>query len=335
MRFLGGFKFIFKTLNPEIFQGRYKSRNYFEGWYFKLIDEAEQKVYAIIPGIALGSAEEEKHAFIQVIDAMNYKTYYFTYDFSEFKYSDREFNISIGDNTFCRNKINLKLLNSEMQIKGTMEFTDIVPFPKTVFNPGIMGPFAFIPFMECYHGIVNIQHRIMGNLSIDHQEVNFTNGSGYIEKDWGTSFPEAWVWLQSNHFEEKNVSIMFSIAKIPWFHKYFIGFVSFLRINEKLYRFATYTRAKVKQLEYKKEHIEIILADKKYTLTMSGDFSHRGILKAPKNGLMQREIKESISSEVEVNLQDNKGKVIFFGLGKNVGMEIVGDVTAIFSSINS
>ena len=40
--------YINKTLNPEIFQGKYKTKKYFEGWYFKLIDQYEQKVFAII-----------------------------------------------------------------------------------------------------------------------------------------------------------------------------------------------------------------------------------------------------------------------------------------------
>lgn len=32
-----------KTLqNPEMYQGWRKSKNYFEGWYFKLIDATEQ-----------------------------------------------------------------------------------------------------------------------------------------------------------------------------------------------------------------------------------------------------------------------------------------------------
>lgn len=38
---------------PEIFQGRGKKKDYFEGWYFKLIDKIEKTAYSIIPGISL------------------------------------------------------------------------------------------------------------------------------------------------------------------------------------------------------------------------------------------------------------------------------------------
>jgi len=326
---------IKKLFNPEIFQGRYKRKKYFEGWYFKFIDKAEKSVYAVIPGVSYGMRAEDRHAFIQVIDAVDYKSCYFKFDFSSFKYSQNDFNISIGDNTFTRNGMILDLKrednnedknkdnNEKFEIKGAIRFIDIVPFPKTIFSPGIMGPFTFIPFMECYHGIINIHHRITGSLSINNEIKDFTGGSGYIEKDWGRSFPESWVWIQSNHFNRDDISVMFSMAKIPYLHMHFTGFVSFLRIGGRLYRFATYTGAKIRHFTCEDGQIEITAVDRHYTMTISGKYRQSGKLMAPQNGLMHREIAESISSEIEATLQDNKGMVIFHGTGKNVGMEIV------------
>jgi len=314
---------VSKIFKPEIFQGKYKSKNYFEGWYFKLADESGGNLFAVIPGISYGQFKEDAHAFIQVLDSSNYNTYYFRYDISQFEYSKTDFNICIGDNTFDRNKIYLNLKQGEFRVRGMLKFYDIIPFPKTTFNPGIMGPFSFIPFMECYHDIINIQHRVEGSLIVDDNEIDFTNGNGYIEKDWGKSFPEWWIWVQSNHFEEKNISMMFSIAKIPFLNKHFTGFTSFLRINKKLYRFATYTGAQIRHLECRKGNIKILVSDKRYSMTISGEYDENGVLKAPKNGFMYREINESISSNVLVTLEDSKGSLIFSGNGKNAGMEIV------------
>jgi len=314
---------VSKIFKPEIFQGKYKSKNYFEGWYFKLADESGGNLFAVIPGISYGQFKEDAHAFIQVLDSSNYNTYYFRYDISQFEYSKTDFNICIGDNTFDRNKIYLNLQQGEFRVRGMLKFYDIIPFPKTTFNPGIMGPFSFIPFMECYHDIINIQHRVEGSLIVDDNEIDFTNGNGYIEKDWGKSFPEWWIWVQSNHFEEKNISMMFSIAKIPFLNKHFTGFTSFLRINKKLYRFATYTGAQIRHLECRKGNIKILVSDKRYSMTISGEYDENGVLKAPKNGFMYREINESISSNVLVTLEDSKGSLIFSGNGKNAGMEIV------------
>ncbi len=117
---------------------------------------------------------------------------------------------------------------------------------------------------------------------------------------------------------------MFSIARIPWLRNHFTGFLCFLKLKEEMYLFATYTGAKVKHLEHNNGIIDILIEDKKYSLWISGEYNKSGILKAPKNGLMERKISESISSTVKTVLKDKKGKVIFEDYGKNAGLEVVG-----------
>ena len=78
-----------------------------------------------------------------------------------------------------------------------------------------MGPFSFVPFMECYHGIISMDHSIIGELSIKGKKVDFTSGRGYIEKDWGHSFPIGYVWMQSNHFSESKIPLNALLQKSP------------------------------------------------------------------------------------------------------------------------
>lgn len=51
--------------------------------------------------------------------------------------------------------------------------------------------FSFIPFMECNHDIVSVNHDLRGRISVNRNVIEFDGGKGYIEKDWGVSFPEA------------------------------------------------------------------------------------------------------------------------------------------------
>lgn len=318
---------VFKIFNPEVFQGKNKRKNYFEGWYFKFVDATEHKTFSLIPGVSFGEKKGEAHAFIQLIDVADYKTIYFKYDISEFKYSKNSFNIVIGKSTFSSDSVCLNLKNEEFEINGKFSFSEIIPFPKTLFKPGIMGPFTFITFMECYHGIINIQHKIQGELSINGEKTNFTNGIGYVEKDWGKSFPESWVWIQSNHFEHKDTCLMFSFAKIPWLNTHFLGFVVFLNVQNKLYLYTTYSGAKILHYEHKNKHVHIIVGDKKTKMNIEANCNETGVLKAPQNGVMHREILESISSIVEITLTDKNNCILFHELGRNVGMEIVGEFT--------
>ncbi len=311
-----------RLLNPEMYQGGGRKKNYFEGWYFRLSDESGSNSIAVIPGVSMGVSENDKHSFIQVMNETGRSTHYFSFGFGEFSYSRSGFSISIGRNTFDRNGMEVDLDEGGFSIKGRLRFLDEVSFPKTPFSPGIMGPFSFVPFMECSHGVVSISNRIEGTLNIGGREVDFTNGRGYIEKDWGRSFPEWWVWMHSDRFESEDAAFMFSAAKIPWLGMRFTGFLSFLRAGGKLYRFATYTGARMKKLEYSGGTLEIEVRGLRHSLFIKGSCIEGRTLKAPKGGRMLRDISESLSSDLHVTLKKRDGTTVFDGRGRNAGMEI-------------
>lgn len=315
---------INRLLNPEIFQGKYKNRNYFEGWYFKLINGNQKSILSIIPGIAI-SKKGEKKAFIQIIDGITGQTHYIPFDYSDFKYDSNRFRVIIGDNYFSKDRIILNLKSNNLSCIGELHFHNRIPYPKKRTHPGIMGPFSFVPLMECYHGVVNISHNIQGQIIYQDKIANFDDGYGYIEKDWGKSFPESWIWVQCNHFTKGNVSFMFSIAKIPWFGSFFIGFISFLRIGEKHYTFATYTSSKIKHLDLKGHLLSITLKNSKNQLKVQVEISNNmGELMAPKLGSMDRKIKETINSKVLITLLDNQNNIIFKDTGHYGGTELSG-----------
>jgi hypothetical protein len=65
-------------------------------------------------------------------------------------------------------------------------------------------------------------------------------------------------------------------------------------------------------------------------LDFKARYAKGGILKAPKNGLMQRKIEESITAEVTLHLYNSQNQAIFLGSSKWVGMEIAGSLEDIF-----
>jgi tocopherol cyclase len=314
---------IKRIFNPEIYQGKYKRKNYFEGWYYKIIDKNSQNIFAIIPGVSI--TKDNKYAFIQFINAKTGLTKYFKYKIEDFYYSERELNISIGKNHFNKFGLIVDFDSEGLSVSGNVRFINIIPFPKSILNPGIMGPFSFVPFMECHHGIVNMHCELNGKINYNGEQIDFTGGYGYLEKDWGSSFPQAWIWLQSNHFNEDNASIMFSTAAIPWFHTHFNGLIAFLRIGNKLFRFATYTGAKISKLNFDNDQLNISIEDSKIILHLEVKSSSGGILKAPKKGKMDVEITETITSTAKVILMGKDGTKLFEGLGKNTGLELAGD----------
>ena len=47
-----------------------------------------------------------------------------------------------------------------------------------------MGWYYKVPFMECYHEVVSLNHDLIGEIKVNNRIFSFDNGKGYIEKDW-------------------------------------------------------------------------------------------------------------------------------------------------------
>jgi len=157
------------------FQGENKlnsAANYFEGWYFK--HSKGDICISFIPGINIQNGE--KHAFIQVVTKST--SYYIDYDFSTFKFSSSPFSVQIGNNFFSDNKIKLDIDDKTKNIKivGILYYSRRQELKKTLLSPNIMGPFSYLPFMECNHAIISMKHSIMGRLTINDDALSFDNG---------------------------------------------------------------------------------------------------------------------------------------------------------------
>lgn len=314
----GIMKSLYRIYHPEIFQGTLSERNYFEGWYFKHVSADSSQAIAVITGISLS---DDPHAFIQFIDGTSAKTSYFRYPLNEFVFSSKKLEVSVGKSFFSENEISLDLENADFRITAKMIYRDLAMFPKRILRPGIMGWYSFVPNMECNHGVVSVNHSLEGRIEVNGMVSDFTGGKGYIEKDWGTSFPESWIWMQCNNFERSDISVMISVAKIPWMGSWFMGFISFISIKGKVIILATYNGAKISRIRKLDEiHTEVVIRKGSLTLTAVTEKKGAGTLRAPVKGLMESTIKESLNSEVEVELKDGKD-ILFSGKGIRVGYE--------------
>ncbi len=318
---------IAKVYRPAVFQGSLEKKGYFEGWYFKQVSADSRRVLAFIPGVSLSG---DRHAFIQMINGMTGESRYFSYDLSDFKWKKDRFEISIGPSRFSSEGMSIDIRAQGTRVSGALEFTDTRPYPVKTLSPGIMGWYSFVPSMECYHGIVSMGHRLSGSISIDADTIRFEGGRGYIEKDWGTSFPESWIWLQGNTFPDGETSFMLSIAKIPWRGRHFNGFLCFLYAGGTLHRFMTYTGARINEIRLDEGRLFVTLSERRYRLSVEARPLVTGALAAPAMGTMSRPIKECGNARLIVRLLDAAGRVLFDASDATAGMESVGDVINLF-----
>jgi tocopherol cyclase len=183
--------------------------------------------------------------------------------------------------------------------------------------------------MECYHGVVSLDHGIEGRLVVNDQPIDLTRGRGYIEKDWGRSFPSAWIWFQSNHFEQPGTSLTASVAIIPWIRRSFPGFIIGLWHEGILYRFATYTGARIEKLDITDERVSWVVRSRRYRLEMQAIRAEGGLLQAPTTLDMGRRIAETLNATVRMALYElghGRPRVLAEGTGRHAGLEVVGDL---------
>lgn len=305
--------------NHDMYHGWTKHRHYFEGWYIKVVSADESHAFAFIPGISKES-ETDQHAFIQVMEGVAAKSQYIRFDAQEFKPSATAFDTRLGANRFNMDGITLDLPN----ISGQLSFKDTTPWPSRFMAPGIMGWYSFVPFMQCYHGVVSLHHSLSGSLVIEGETVDFTNGIGYIEKDWGTSFPKTWIWMHSNHFTQSQgpMCFMASIAHIPWLGQFFIGFLCGFYIDETLHIFTTYNRSSY-TARVEDQNIYLSFKRKEMRIEIKARKLKGAELISPMKGSMQGKLEESLQSEIELSFYKNE-TLLYEGIGTSSGLEIAG-----------
>jgi len=318
-----------KHYNKIFFQGKSKSNNnrYFEGWYYKQVNKDSTFTISFIPGVSYNKIDP--HCFIQCIicnEKKELSSHYFKYSIDQFEFSDSPFQVTIANSIFNEKSISVDLVDDKIKVSGNLEFNNLTALPRSLSNPNIMGILSYIPKMECNHHIISMKHDIIGEIKIDDKSIDLSQGIGYMEKDWGTSFPKEYVWLQCNHFERSDVNLALSVANIPFMGFSFKGFFCSLIIEDKEYRFATYNRSKLKINSAKDGYISLYFKKGKVELEVTGEIDNVQSLASPKNGVMSDSIKEGLAGRITVSLKDNSTGYNFVTKGNEAGIEIMLEV---------
>lgn len=314
------------VVQPDIYHGFNRRPPYFEGWYFKIIDASRKQRWAVIPGIFRAEDAAKDHSFIQVLDGVTGHATYHEYPADAFWAHPSRFEIRVGESSFSADRISLAIDDVQRPAHGEIRFQDQVKLPRSLVQPGIMGPFGYIPRMECYHGLVSLDHSLDGTLNIGIESIDFSGGRGYIEKDWGTNFPSAYVWFQSNHFSVERTSLSASIARIPLWGLNFPGFIIALWHRGVHYRWATYNRAATEHLTITDTHVEWTVSNRKTRLSMTAERRVGGLLRAPLRTEMHKRVDETMLSTVRVRLETREGQPVFDDCGDCTALEVFGEI---------
>lgn len=322
--------------HPEAFHGRGVRRGFFEGWYVKLISPDRAQRWAVIPGVFKGldaAGTQDDEAFVQVLDGLTGRSWYHRFPAGDFRAADDRFEVAVGPNTFDASGFTLDL----PQLRGRIDVTTpFEPWPVTLREPGIMGWYGLVPFMECFHGIVSFGHGLSGTLEVEGAPASFDDGRGYIEKDWGQAFPSGYVWLASNHVDATvgdgdDASLIASVAIIPWLGSSFRGSIIGFRHSGRLHKWTTYNRSRERRLQITDTHVRWTVEGPDGTLELDAERTRGGLLHAPLRTAMHQRVEETLDTRVAFRHRDPDGITLLEGVAEVAGLEVFGDTERLLS----
>jgi hypothetical protein len=236
--------------------------------------------------------------------------------------------VEVGPNRFGLDGIELDIDRPDGRCRGRLAFDGVHGWPVRLLAPGAMGPFRFVPLLECYHGILSFNHLLSGRLEVDGTSWDFAGGKGYCEKDWGRSMPSAWVWLQCNHFGDAGLSLSSSIARIPWAGAAFTGHIVGLRLAGRLVEFVTWNGSRLDELAVGEHSVRFTLRRGCLRLEVDAERAAGAALASPEQGAMSGRISETLNATVRCRLTE-AGRTVFEDSGRFAGLEVVGDAAGL------
>ncbi|MGC4019818.1 MAG: tocopherol cyclase family protein [Muricomes sp.] len=286
-------------MKKKHFHGEKKKHSYFEGWYLK--HQIMGKTIAFIPAVH-GDEKGQWSASLQVAvsDGVNDGSWYFTWPMESCEIAKDRFWVKIGANIFSEKGISVNIKTETLTIEGKIAYSN---FRKIKGN--IMGFFQLLPFMQCNHSVLSMTHRLKGSLTVNDEVIEFTGGNGYVEKDWGQSFPKDYLWTQCGFGMKGKNSIMAAAAHIPIMGTSFRGCICAVHYEGKEYRMGTYYGAKI--LQYEDGGMVLRQGNKVLRIKRLGERALN--LRAPSMGAMERTIKESPICKVQYQFYRGKEQV--------------------------
>ncbi len=314
---------------PELFHGPSRHEHFFEGWYYRFVQSNPGKSLIVIPAIYLNRDKNSSYGCVQIMDSETHTVHFQRFDWDRVHIAENEFDLSMAANRFTLKGISLDIDEADLRIRGSITLNALRPWPVSLFSPGAMGWYAFMPFMQCYHGVLSFDHEIEGALVINDREYTFDPGRGYLEKDWGHRFPEGYIWMQSNQFPSPGTSIFVSVARVPWIRGSFNGFLIALLHENRLYRFTTYNASRIESIHADENHIRLTVANQKNRLDIKADRTAGGMLFGPDGTSFRQNILESLNGTVTVTLRHlNTGgpRICFHETARPAAIEINGHI---------
>lgn len=295
----------------------------FQSWRYRQ-SFGDDLVLSFLPFVTIGP-NREKNAILQMI--FNDKCYRLDFPFSEVDIDRERQLLRMGENQFGRKGIKLQIRQENLELSGDLRFKQFTSPRKSLYAPGVMGPAAYFGKLEIHYEVLSLQHAVTGELSVNGKRLATAEGTGYLSKTKGSSFPPCWLWYQCGNFKNNpSVSVVLIAAENTAYGIKRNEIVAVCMVDGKEIRLASYYGAKLKEMEKDKGESIVMISQGDTVLTVRVRTGVPVSLSFPIKGEMNRIAYEYPCCQSQVILRKN-GKTLIDDAGYASGFERVGEVT--------
>lgn len=260
-------------------------------------------------------------AFLQWIESDG-SSHFFTYPNEEFYASDSEFDVRIGPNRFSKDQITIDLHNRGVLFSAKLQMESSPLFGEHYHPLNVMGLLSKAPFLPCYHHIIQMGAKAEGSVRWKGEQRTLNSSVVYIEKDWGTSFPKRWNWLQSLKFENYSGSLSAVTSVVPFFGVPVPAGMAAIELDKQRFFWSSAWGHSWKS-SWKDHKLELSFKNSKHSLHLSIQANGHAPLIAPVQGEMKRTINESLNGVIDLKIRDKRGNTILADRALQSGVEVV------------
>lgn len=303
----------------------------FNTWYFKTVDPAERHIWALMPGVCLDRRPGASFCFVRVLDGVTGRCVTHEYPMDQFWSSRRGFDIVCGHSRFAGTQVQLHMDGPDLCLTGDLQFAHLPQWP---VGPWLHAPRGRVsppvPLLEASHRVLSPDAHITGSLVMDGEDIDFTGGHAYIESDVPTQVAGSSVWVQSNHFDEPDMSLVASLSEVPVAGQLLTRIVVALVAGERVYRWTTWNGSRLTHLMADDRHAEFTVTNGVRTLEVwAGGGALAPRVLAPRPGVEARVLVHELDATVQVRLVagSRAGRVVVVDArGRHAGLEVAGDM---------
>ena len=190
--------FNWPTLDPNRYHWDGFTNPFYEKWHYKVTDPETKDSFLFVYGIQNPGAiaDEPSSSFVSATRSDG-EGFFKSFPTKKFSASVGRCDVHIAGSSAFEKRIEGKLSDGADSISWNLKIEILSEWTET------MGALTNIPLLPVNWYVNALHAHVTGKVVWKGKEYKLDNAPGYNDHSWGTVYPDAWLWVQANGFNQE------------------------------------------------------------------------------------------------------------------------------------